>query len=440
MHDLDDVAARTMKRVAWRILPLAMALGLVGFVDRVNVGFAALTMNHDLGLTPEQFGFGVGIFFWGYCLFELPSNLMLHRIGARVWLARIAITWGIVVVLTAFIQTPVQFYSARFLLGVAEAGCAPGVILFLTYWFPSFYRAKALSAYIMTWPIGVIVAAPLSTSLLSLDGIGGLEGWRWMFILEGLPAIVLGLLVLIYLTNRPKDATWLSSDERAWLEETLKSEHAEGGSEKISDFKTALKLPIVWIFATIFFMEQLGLYGVTSFMPQIVKVLSGATDFGTGMITAVPYLIGLVALLAVSYFSDKIGQPHILLALSSVAVSVGLTLAAITASPLIALAGLTLCISALMCILTLFWILPMRLLNGRAAAGCIAVINSLAMFGGFFGPYVMGVVKERTGAFAWAYIGIALLFLIIAFVWLAIGRRENRAIRYRQIDSATSGL
>ncbi|MGH8178756.1 MAG: MFS transporter, partial [Steroidobacter sp.] len=391
---------RTIRKVAWRLVPFMCLLYFVAFLDRVNIGFAALTMNQDLGLTPAMFGFASGIFFLGYVLFEVPSNVILERVGARLWIARIMMTWGLISAGTAFVSSPMSLYLLRFLLGVAEAGFFPGMILYLTYWFPANYRARILGAFMVALPISSVIGGPLSTAMLSLEA-AGLHGWQWMFLLEGVPAMLLGFAVLLFLRDRPAKAAWLADDERRWLEAELASERRPLEESHHSGVTRALREPRVWIFGLIYFGMVVGLYGFGFWLPQIIKALGGLSNFEVGLAAAVPYGASAAAMVWWGRRSDAARERTWHIAIPAFIGAAALAASAqLDASPLLGFIALSLSAIGVYAALPVFWTLPTAMLTGGAAAAGIALINSIGNIGGFLGPTLVGYVKEATGSYA----------------------------------------
>lgn len=388
--------SRAMRKAAWRLIPLLALAYFFNYLDRTSVGYAALQMTGSLGLTAAQFGLGAGIMFVGYCLCEVPSNLAMYRFGARLWMARIMITWGLAAAATAFVVGPYSFYVVRFLLGVAEAGFFPGVIFFLTLWFPARYRTRVLAWFTVATPVSFLVGGPLSIWLLQMHGVWGLEGWQWMFIIEGLPACVLGFITLRLLANRPDEAKWLSIEEREALKEMVASEGAK--SEKNHGFRDALKDPRVWILSLITFSFTLGTYGIGIWLPQMLE--SQGVEFGMiGWIAAIPYFFSTLGLLIWAKHVDRTGKGIFNLVVALVLGGLALIFALNMNALVPALIGITLAMVGTISAKTIFYTLPAKFLTGQAAAGGIALINSIGAFGGFVGPYLMGYLKEQTQSF-----------------------------------------
>jgi ACS family tartrate transporter-like MFS transporter len=394
-----DVSARAIRRVRRRLIPFLALLYFVAYLDRVNVGFAALQMNAALGLSPLDYGRGAGIFFLGYFLFEVPSNLALARIGARIWISRIAIVWGLVSIAMLFASGPRSFSALRFLLGAAEAGFFPGIVLYFTYWFPARERARAVAQFSMASMAAGIVGAPLSGLLLSLRGVGGLDGWQWLFLIEGLPAVILGFVALSYLDNGPEHARWLPDDERAWLIDALQRERAVSTGAAANSARAGLLDPGVWRLALVLFLIVTSGYGFSFFLPQIVKRLSGASDLAVGMWTAIPFLVAAVGMITVATHSDRTGERRWHVAGCAALAAAGLASSSFTDAPILALAALSVGAVGLYSATPPFWSLPTAFLRGDGAAAGIGLINSVGNLGGFVGPYLMGWMQGASGDF-----------------------------------------
>jgi ACS family tartrate transporter-like MFS transporter len=396
---LTDVGARAIRRVRRRLIPFLAVLYFVAYLDRVNVGFAALQMNAALHLSPLEYGRGAGIFFIGYFLFEVPSNLALARVGARIWIARIAIVWGIVSIGTLFAVGPRSFSAARFLLGAAEAGFFPGIVLYFTYWFPARERARAVAQFSTASMAAGIVGAPLSGALLSLGGRGGLDGWQWLFLIEGLPAVVLGVVALAYLDNGPAAARWLPDDEKAWLIEALRREQDDVSQPGASTVRVGLLDPGVWRLALVLFLIVTSGYGFSFFLPQIVRRLSGGSNLGVGLLTALPFVAGAIGMIVVAARSDRTGERRWHVAVCAALAAVGLTSSSLTGSPVLALLALSCGAVGLYSATPPFWALPTAFLRGGGAAAGNGPINTVGNLGGFVGPYLMGWMQGLSGDF-----------------------------------------
>jgi D-galactonate transporter len=418
-------AESVMHKVSWRLIPFMVLLYFVAFLDRVNVGFAALTMNKDLGLTATVFGNGAGIFFIGYFIFEVPSNIALEKFGARMWIARIMITWGIISGLMALTKGPISFYTLRFLLGIAEAGFFPGMILYLTYWFPSAYRAKIVGCFLLAIPISSIIGAPISTALLGTS-ILGLKGWQSLFILEALPALVLGFVVLFFMTDKPEKAHWLTPAERDWLSRVLQAERKTRESVHHYTLGQALMNPRVVLFGLMYFGIVIGLYGFSFWLPQIIKGFGGLSNWQVGLITMIPSAFAAAAMYLWGRHSDKTGERvwHVFLP----AIIGGTSLAIsgfLTGTPALALVALTIGAMGIYAALPTFWTLPTAMLSGTAAAGGIALINSIGNLGGYFGPSFMGYLKDWTKSHTYGLIGLGACMAMSGFLALAMGHNRE---------------
>jgi MFS transporter, ACS family, tartrate transporter len=418
-----------MRKVYLRILPFAILTYFFCYLDRINVGFAALTMNKEIGLDPAVFGMAAGAFFWGYVLFEVPSNLILEKVGARIWIARIMVTWGIVSGATALAVGPYSFMTIRFLLGLAEAGLFPGFVLYFTYWFPDRYRARINSGFTLALPIAVASGAPISTGLLSLDGLWGLRGWQCMYIFEAIPTVLIGIAVFFYLTDRPSKARWLSPEERDWLDSRMAHErrlieahHGLGILRSFFDPKVVLLS-----------LNYIGIVtaslGMLLFLPQIIKEL-GVSNMQVGWLTMIPYICGAISMVFCGWLSDHIGERRWSLFTTCVISTVGLVIAGLTIGTWWSLAGMTIAAIGFYGTKGPFWSMPTMFLTGAAAATGIAWINSLGNLGGFFGPSLVGWAKNLTGSFAGGLYTLALCALVSAVIslfWLHIPRHAQAA-------------
>jgi MFS transporter, ACS family, tartrate transporter len=397
-QELATIETVTMKKVAWRILPLAIIAYCVAYIDRSNVAFAALTMNKDLGLTAYLYGWGAGIFFFGYFIFEVPSNVILEKTGARIWIARIMLTWGIISAASALAVGPKSFLVIRFLLGAAEAGFFPGMILYFTYWFPSAYRGRAIAAMFLAQPVANALASAASGVILQMDGVLGIKGWQWVFILEALPALVLAVVVWRTMTDQPALATWLAPEERAWLDQRLQTERRSvEGANKLSLMK-AFADPRVIALSAIYLMSVTANYGVTFFMPQIVKGM-GLSNLMTGFVSAVPYIIGMIGLVLWGWSSDRSNERRWHLIVASLLGGIGLIWAGWFGSSFWALLGMALAVTGIYGSRAAFWPMPSMFLTGTAAAGAIALINAIGNLGGYVGPFIVGWIKDATNSF-----------------------------------------
>ncbi|WP_407193759.1 MFS transporter [Bradyrhizobium sp. STM 3566] len=417
---------KILAKVMWRIVPFLLLCYVIAYLDRVNVGIASLTMNGDLGISPSAFGWSAGLFFFGYFLAEVPSNLTLQAIGARKWIARILITWGLISAATAFVVGPVSFGVMRFLLGLGEAGFTPGVFLYFTYWFPARIRGTATAAFLLGIPIANIVGAPISSSLLTLDGLGGLHGWQWLLILEGLPATLLGVVCFFTLTDKPEQAKWLSPDERRWLVEVLAAEREAIASKHPSRLRDAFVNWRVLACAAVNFCAIIGSVGLGLWMPQIIKGL-GFGVVAVGFIAAIPYICGAIMMMLWARLSDKGGERSWFVASALLVGAASLIICGYaTSSPLVSIVALCGAVIGIMCYQSTFWPIPSSFLTGSAAAGGLAMIVSIGNLGGFVGPYLIGVIKQSTDSFSWALISVAAFLALAAILIRLVGASLQR--------------
>lgn len=386
-----------LSKVTWRLVPYLILLYFIAFLDRVNVGFASLTMNKDLGIPPEVYGQAAGMFFIGYFFAEVPSNLLLEKFGARKWIARIMFTWGILSMALAFVTGPTSYYIIRFCLGLAEAGFFPGVVLYLTYWFPARERAKVMALFYLGIPLATILGAPVSGWLLdSMDGVRNLHGWQWLFLLEGLPALILTFTTLWYLTDKPEQAHWLSDSERAEHVAVMDADRATRAKHGHMSLGAALANPRVLVLALVYFLIILGLYGLGFWMPQIIKRM-GFSNVGVGWMIVIPYGVAAICQVLWSRHSDKTGERRVHFAVACALMLLGYTMTWAAPTPTISFVGLIFGATGIMCAMPIFWTMPSAFLTGTAAAGGIALINSIGNLAGFFGPSILGWVAKYTG-------------------------------------------
>ncbi len=417
----ESLRARVLSKLRIRIVLYCFVLFIINYLDRVNVGFAALHMNRDLGFSSTAYGLGAGIFFLGYIAFEIPSNMILHRVGPRRWIARIMVTWGLIACGMAFVRGETSFYVMRFLLGLAEAGFVPGILLYLTYWFPARDRAKATAGFMTATVLSTVVGAPISGWILARDPNWlHLRGWQWLFILEGVPSIVLGVVTYFYLADRPEGGRWLDADERAWLTARLDSENAQINRSGSHEFRTIFRDRRVWVLTLIYGFHAVAVYGVVLWLPQIVRSIGGLSDFQTGIVTAIPFLFAAVGLILVARSSDRTGERRLHTALSGLCGGLFLAASALVPSPLISL--LLLCAAAfgIWAVLGVFWSLPTQFLGGTAAAGGLALINGFAQIGGFAGPYLVGWIRDATHSFTLGLLVLASGPVIAALLCLRL--------------------
>lgn len=418
-------------RVTRRLVAFAFVCYVVAYIDRVNIGFAAAALQRDLGLSDTAYGIGGGLFFLGYCLFEIPSNLILERVGARRWIARIMIGWGIVSMAMMFVAGTASFYAARVLLGIAEAGFFPGMVLYFTYWIPASERARTGALFMMAAPIAIIVGAPISESLLALDGALGLTGWQWLFLLEGLPAVVLGVIALRVLTDRPDDAAWLLPREREWLARTMAAERASraaghGAAAVFDGFRS----PKVWLLATVYFLNTTVTYGIFLWLPKILRDLSGERGWKLSMMTAIPFVAALIAMVLIGRHSDRTGERKRHVAACALTAATGLVLASFFTEHLwLLVLSFTLSQVGQRSVMSVFWSIPPIVLGGTAAAAGIALINAVGNLGGFFGPTIMGWLRDTTGGYGGGFLVLAGGLVVAASLVLSL--RLQPALRPR---------
>jgi MFS transporter, ACS family, tartrate transporter len=409
-----QIERQAIRKISWRLLPLVVAAYCIAYIDRSNVSFASLTMNADLGLTSTIYGLGAGIFFIGYFIFEIPSNVILEKVGARIWIARIMFTWGVISAAAALATGPTSFFVIRFLLGAAEAGFFPGMILYFTYWYPARYRGRVISTLYLAQPIANGLASAVSGLLLEMDGVLGIRGWQWVFIIEALPAILLSAVVLKVMTDRPAVADWLSNEEKTWIEGELGRERRMVESGGKLSLWTALKDLRVLILSIIYFASVTANYGIVFFLPQIVKGL-GLTNIETGLVTAIPYIIGTAGLLLWGWSSDRTQERRWHFIVASAVGCAGLTFAGWQGSTYAGLAGITIAVIGLYGSRTAFWPMPSLFLTGTAAAAGIAQINAIGNLGGYLGPFAVGWIKDATNSFEMG------LYFLAAFSLLSGG-------------------
>lgn len=420
---------RTIRKVTWRLIPFLILLYFVAFLDRINIGFAALTMNKDVGLTSRTFGLGAGIFFLGYFAFEVPSTVILHKIGARFWIGRVMVTWGIVSMAMVFIHGPISFYVLRFLLGLAEAGFFPGIILYLSYWFPANHRSTVTAMFMAAAPVAGFIGSPVSGALMQLNGLAGLLGWQWLFLLEGFPALALGLATFRFLTDRPADAAWLAPNERDWLSSTIQQEQTRiKDIRSRSPWRTLADWKVLAL-SIAYFGTSAGLYTIGFWAPLIVKGL-GFSIFQTGLLVAIPNLIAIIGMILWSRNSDRTGERYWHAALACLISAIGMALAARAgSSTFLAISGLSLTAFGVSAAKPPLWCLPTIFFGDTAAAASIGLINSLGTLGGFVGPYMIGSTNGTSGGFTHGLFLVGGTLVVSAVTVLII-----RLIVHRQID------
>jgi MFS transporter, ACS family, tartrate transporter len=415
-----------MRKVYLRLLPFAVLSYVLAYVDRINVSFAGLTMREDIGMSAGTFGFAVGMFYWGYFIFEVPSNVILEKIGARIWIARIMITWGILAGATAMVTGPTSFAIVRFLLGVAEAGFFPGIILYFTYWFPSHHHARIVSGFLVGLPVAVAVGAPISTGLLALDGLFGLKGWQVMYIAEAIPTVAIGVLTYFVLTDRPEQAKFLTAEERNWLVTRIAAERRATEAVRKFTLWEALYNPKVLLLALNYIGIVTASLGMLIFIPQMIKSLGSYSNMTVGWLTMIPYLCGAAAMVVWGRISDRMNERRWNLFFGCVLSTVGLVIAGLTMGTWWALVGMSIAAMGFYGSKGPFFAMPPMFLSGAGLAAGIAWINSLGNLGGFFGPWYVGVMKDLTGSYAGGLYGLALLGLVAAIVCALFLHIPNR--------------
>jgi ACS family tartrate transporter-like MFS transporter len=425
-----SVEQATMRKVYLRLLPLAMIVYFFCYLDRINVSFAALTMNKDLGLTAWAYGLSSTAFYLGYCIFEVPSNVILDKVGARLWIARIMITWGIVSGATAFVVGPDSFLTVRFLLGLAEAGLFPGIVLLFTYWFPEHHRARIVSSFTLALPVSVALGAPVSTAVLGMDGVLGYAGWKWIYIMEAIPTVLIGVFVLFALTDKPAKASWLTAEEKNWLITTLEHERRAVESARKFSMWQALVNPKILLLSLNYFGIVTASLGLLLFVPQIIKSL-GTTNMGTGYATALAYTCGAISMITWGWVSDRMGERRWNLFWACTVSSIGLVLAGMTMGTWWALAGMCVATAGFYGTKGPFWSMPSMMLTGTAAAAGIAWINSIGNVGGAVGPALVGWIKDFTGSYSGGLYGLA-AFTGVAALIAAFALHIPRQVPARQ--------
>jgi D-galactonate transporter len=423
-----DYEAATYRNVTWRLMPFLFLCFILAYVDRVNVGFAKLQMQRDLGMSDSVYGLGAGIFFIGYFFFEVPSNIIMQRIGARFWIGPIMMVWGVVSSCTMLVRGATSFYVLRLVLGVVESGFFPGVILFLTFWFTSRYRARMVAVFMSAVPLSGVVAGPISGWILkSMSGAGHLRAWQWLFLVEGIPSFLAGVITLYFLTDSPAQAVWLDSDEKrlilARLQEEDEIKRRAGGAHRFAD---AFRNPAVWLLSVAYFGLTSGNYGIGFWLPQVIKDSITSNPLIIGWISVIPWAAAAVAMILVGRHSDATGERRWHFALSCLAVSVGFALSAIPGitGPL-RVAALTLATMGIMSTFGVFWALPTAILSGTAAAAGIAWINSIGNLGGYASPYVVGIIRDRTHSMTLALALLSAVAMVSGLVGLLVTRKRG---------------
>jgi ACS family tartrate transporter-like MFS transporter len=412
----DAIEKSAMRKIYIRLLPFAILTYFLAYVDRINVSFAGLTMRGDLHMSATAFGFAAGTFYWGYFIFEVPSNIALEKIGARVWIARIMITWGIFAGITAMVVGSTSFAVVRFFLGASEAGFFPGIILYFTYWFPSYHHARIVSAFLIGLPVAVAAGAPISTAILGLDGLFGLSGWQLMYIAEAIPTILIGVATLFVMTDRPEQAKFLTDAEKTWLTAKLASERRAKEAVRTFGMIQAMFDPKVLLLSLNYFGIVVASLGVLIFVPQIIKSIGNSGNMTVGWLTMIPYICGGVSLVVWGRISDRMRERRYNLLVACLLAAVGLFIAGYMLGTWWSMVGLSLATMGFYGTKGPFWAMPPMFLTGTAAAATIAWINSIGNLGGFFGPWYVGVMKDATGSYAGGLYGLALLCLVSALV------------------------
>jgi MFS transporter, ACS family, tartrate transporter len=424
---IHTVEQSTMRKVYLRLLPFAVLSYVLAYIDRINVSFAGLTMRGDLEMSAGAFGFAVGMFYWGYFIFEVPSNVILEKVGARLWIARIMITWGVLAGLTAMVTDATSFAIVRFLLGVAEAGFFPGILLYFTYWFPSHHHARIVAGFLIGLPVAVAAGAPISTALLGFDGLLGLKGWQVMFIAEAIPTVVIGVLTLFVLTDRPEQAKFLTSEERNWLVARITTERRVTEAVRTFTLWQALYNPKVLLLALNYLGIVTASLGMLIFVPQIIKSLGHESNMTVGWLTMVPYICGAVGMVVWGRISDHMNERRWNLFVACVFSTVGLVIAGMMMGSYWALVGMSIAAIGFYGSKGPFFAMPPMFLSGTGLAAGIAWINSIGNLGGFFGPWYVGALKDLTGSYAGGLYGLALFALVASFVCALFLHIPNRA-------------
>ena len=427
---MNDLATATLRKISQRLIPFLFVLYVIAWLDRINVGFAALQTNSDLKFSSAAFGLGSGIFFAGYCLFEVPSNIILERVGARLWIARIMVSWGLISAGMMFVRTPATFCVLRFLLGVAEAGFFPGIVYYLSLWYPARQRARAIAGFMAAIPVTGLIGGPLSGALLGLDGYCGLKGWQWLFLVEGLPAIILGIVAAFYLTDRPELASWLRADERAWLIWELTRERQAGPAQHL--ILEALTNGTVWLLGIIFLLVAAGFYGYSFWSPLIVQSLFRISNLGVGLILGGISAITIVCMLLNSAHSDRTNERRIHIAIPLSLMGVGFLACAILHQPILVILALALVPIGHCSSYGPFWSMPTHFLIGQAAASGVALVATIASVGGFLGPALIGYLKNRTETYTTAFILLGAAALVAGLLSLLL--RSSTMSRAQQVE------
>jgi ACS family tartrate transporter-like MFS transporter len=425
--ELVALEAGTIRKISRRIAPFIIVLYFLSFLNRVNVGFAALTMNHDIGLTQSMFGVGAGIFFVGYIVFGMPSNLALQRVGARRWIALLMVVWGVLSAATAFVTGPYSFYALRFALGLAEAGFFPGIILYLSYWFPARHRAFVTAMFMTAAPLSNMIGSPISGALLGINGIAHLHGWQWLFIVEGAPTVLLGIVSWFFLTDRPEDAKWLSAPQRSWLTQEMNRERAAKAEQSASSVWGAVKDPRVLLLALVYAGTSTGLYAVGIWAPMIIHHF-GFGYFELGLVNAIPNLVAVVGMVLWARNSDRTNERRLHVAIACLAAGIGMLLAGHATSAVILIIGLSVANFGINAAKPPLWSMPTQFLSGSAAAAGIALINAMgSLIGGTIGPMVIGKLRDMSGDFSLGLYFVSATLLVSAVISYSFGLRRSAA-------------
>jgi len=431
---------RLYNRIALRLLPFLLLLYIISFLDRVNVGFAKLQMAGEIGLSDAGYGLGAGIFFIGYSLFEIPSNLLLQRFGARFWIARILVVWGVISTSMMFVQTPLQFYGMRLLLGIAEAGFYPGVILYLTYWFPLRLRSQICAIFLLGIAISGVIGGPLSGWIMSsFAGLAGLHGWQWLFLLEGTPAVLCGIATFFYLDDRPQEAAWLQSSERSLVSAELTREHQlKLGAGVGHRFGHAMRSGRLWLLTFVNFSLISAVYGVSFWLPQMIHDLGFKSLLMDGLVSAIPFAVACTAMILIGRHSDRTAERKWHIVLSGLLGAAGLCLSGLfTQSPSIALLGVSLAIAGALAGVSVIWSVPGAILSGTAAAAGFALMGTISNMGGYVMPYALGQIKETTGRLEYGFYGMAVFIIIGALLMSLLARPRTLSGKSAQAAAAS---
>jgi MFS transporter, ACS family, tartrate transporter len=424
----DRLESAVVSRLIWRLMPFLFLLYIVAYLDRINVSFGVLQMREQLGLSDRVYGRAAGIFFAGYFFFQLPSNLVLEKVGVRRWISALMVLWGLISCSMIFIRGPISFYLMRFLLGAAEAGFFPGMILYMKRWFPASARARAVAWFMTANPIAGIVGSPISGALLNLHG-SGLSGWQWMFLIEGMPAILFGAAVFATLCDTPREARWLQDDERTWLLETLARERKDDAHVPQSSFWAVLISPRIWMLSVVYFGVSTTMYGVTLWLPSVIRALSGLSYLWTGVVATLPFIVAVIAMVFVGMRSDRTRERRWHTAIPAFVASASLITAGYGHSTVVVVAGIGLGLAGAEAMVGPFWAMATSRLQGLSAAAGIAMINSLANLGGYFGPDMVGLFRTTNGGFRGGLLAIAATVAVSGATALIVGReRPGKAL------------